>query len=276
MTPLFNGTSCLSASVINGHLEIVIRLLQIGGRALALLQYEGGSTCLHLAAFSGRTLIVQVLLAIGGRELLSSRFNGGSTALHITAQEGHVDVVQQLFEVGGSELLMYRDRCHSGFVKVPFSGSKESRGVVAGAGGLASRRRCCTGRGGGDITRRTTGSRPGRSWQGMFAPPGSCVWGPRCTVPATHGHFCLKCSTCTHSTCTYTNVCAFADAQRQRAQTTGQDPATVEGQYASDVEAADAPGCPVCRNVESVQISILEQGGIEAVVRRRLCRRWPR
>lgn len=148
MTPLFNGTSCLSASVINGHLEIVIRLLQIGGRALALLQYEGGSTCLHLAAFSGRTLIVQVLLAIGGRELLSSRFNGGSTALHITAQEGHVDVVQQLFEVGGSELLMYRDRCHSGFVKVPFSGSKESRGVVAGAGGLASRRRCCTGRGG--------------------------------------------------------------------------------------------------------------------------------
>jgi hypothetical protein len=102
----------------------------------------------------------------------------------------------------------------------------------------------------------------------MFAPPGACVWGPLCTVPATHGHFCPKCSTCTHSTCTYTDVCAFADAQRQRAQNTGQDPATVERQYASDVVAADAPGCPVCRNVQSVQISILEQGGIEAVVRR--------
>jgi hypothetical protein len=100
----------------------------------------------------------------------------------------------------------------------------------------------------------------------MFAPPGACVWGQLCRVPATQGHFCEQCATCAHSTCTYTNVCAFAESQRAR--NTGEDPASVERQNASDVEAADTPGCPVCRNLPSVQNSILQQGGIEAVVRR--------
>ena len=78
----------------------------------------------------------------------------------------------------------------------------------------------------------------------MFAPAGPCVWGPRCRVPATQGHFCRRCATCSHSACTYANVRAL------------------------DEEAPDTPGCPVCSNVPGVQDSILQQGGIEAVVSR--------
>jgi hypothetical protein len=100
----------------------------------------------------------------------------------------------------------------------------------------------------------------------MFAPPGACVWGPLCRVPATQGHFCQQCATCSHSACTYTNVCAFAESQRAR--NAGEDSASVELQYASAVETADTPGCPVCRNLPSVQNSIFEQGGLQAVVRR--------
>ena len=90
------------------------------------------------------------------------------------------------------------------------------------------------------------------------------MWGPLCTVPETQGHFCEQCATCAHSTCTYTNVCAFAESERAR--NSGADPASVELQYASAVEAADTPGCPVCRDLPSVQHSIFQQGGREAVV----------
>ena len=60
----------------------------------------------------------------------------------------------------------------------------------------------------------------------MFAPPGACVWGSHCRVPETQGHFCPVCSTSAHSTCTYTNVCAFAESQRAR--NSGADPASAE------------------------------------------------
>ena len=67
----------------------------------------------------------------------------------------------------------------------------------------------------------------------MFAASGACVWGPLCRVPATRGHFCEKCATCAHSACTYTNVCTFDE--RRRAHNTGEDPASVERQYASEM-----------------------------------------
>ncbi len=45
-------------------------------------------------------------------------------------------------------------------------------------------------------------------------------------------------------------------------------PARTQNVRAFDEETADTPGCPVCSNVPGVQDSILQQGGIEAVVRR--------
>ena len=93
----------------------------------------------------------------------------------------------------------------------------------------------------------------------MFAPPGACVWGSHCRVPETQGHLCPVCSTSAHSTCTYTNVCAFAESQRAR--NSGADPASVELQYASAVEAADTPGCPVCRNLPSLAAVVCRISG---------------
>ena len=93
----------------------------------------------------------------------------------------------------------------------------------------------------------------------MFAPPGACVWGSHCRVPETQGHFCPVCSTSAHSTCTYTNVCAFAESQRAR--NSGADPASAELQYTVAVEEADTPGCPVCRNLPSLAAVVCRVSG---------------
>ncbi len=93
----------------------------------------------------------------------------------------------------------------------------------------------------------------------VFAPPGACVWGLLCTVPETQGHLCPVCSTSAHSTCTYTNVCAFAESQRAR--NSGADPASAELQYTVAVEEADTPGCPVCRNLPSLAAVVCRVSG---------------
>ena len=93
----------------------------------------------------------------------------------------------------------------------------------------------------------------------MFAPPGACVWGSLCTVPETQGHLCPVCSTSAHSTCTYTNVCAFAESQRAR--NSGADPASAELQYTVAVEESDTPGCPVCRNLPSLAAVVCRVSG---------------
>ena len=93
----------------------------------------------------------------------------------------------------------------------------------------------------------------------MFAPPGACVWESLCRVPETQGHLCPVCSTSAHSTCTYTNVCAFAESQRAR--NSGADPASAELQYTVAVEEADTPGCPVCRNLPSLAAVVCRVSG---------------
>ena len=81
-------------------------------------------------------------------------------------------------------------------------------------------------------------------------------------VPETQGHLCPVCSTSAHSTCTYTNVCAFAESQRAR--NSGADPASAELQYTVAVEEADTPGCPVCRNLPSLAAVVCRVSGAGA------------
>ncbi|XP_066289262.1 ankyrin repeat domain-containing protein 50-like [Branchiostoma lanceolatum] len=80
----------------NGHVEVVQRLLEAGGKVDKA--DEDGRTALIVAALEGHGEVVRQLLKGGGD--VNQAMQDGATPLFIAARNGHVNIVQQLLKAG--------------------------------------------------------------------------------------------------------------------------------------------------------------------------------
>ena len=89
-------------------LDIVSKLIEIGGRELLMMSVERGRTALHNACRkkSMSLNIVSKMIEVGGRELLLTSSKHGGTALNIACRFASIDIILKLIEVGGKELIM--------------------------------------------------------------------------------------------------------------------------------------------------------------------------
>ena len=93
-----NGDTPLHKAAMNGHEQIVLRL--IGAGADVNQQNDWDNATLHLAAMEGHDAVVFRLIEAGARVNQQDFF--GMTALHWAAQEGHEQVVLRLIEAGAA------------------------------------------------------------------------------------------------------------------------------------------------------------------------------
>jgi hypothetical protein len=92
------GDTCLHLACLYMHARVVELLLSAGANVNT--PDENGSTALHDASASGSLEIVQRLLELGGQELLGRADGDGETALHCAARGGHTSIVAVLLRAG--------------------------------------------------------------------------------------------------------------------------------------------------------------------------------
>ena len=53
-------------AVLEGHVDVVRALLEVGGRELAMITRDNGVSCLFMSAQKGHLDVVKALLLVGG------------------------------------------------------------------------------------------------------------------------------------------------------------------------------------------------------------------
>jgi DNA-binding LacI/PurR family transcriptional regulator len=133
-----HGVSCLWISAENGHLEVVKALLEAGGRELVMLTADDGASCLWISAQKGHLEVVKALLEAGGRELVMLTSDDGTSCLYISAQNGHLEVVKALLEAGGRELAMLTADDGSSCLSVACRANQGDMEIACKVAGLSS------------------------------------------------------------------------------------------------------------------------------------------
>ena len=88
--------SILFLAVKAGHVEVVMALLEVGGRELAMMTRDNGVRCLLLSAQEGHLDVVNALLEVGGRELLMLTADDGSSCLSVARRANQGEVFRVL------------------------------------------------------------------------------------------------------------------------------------------------------------------------------------
>ena len=90
--------------------KVIYKMIDIGGKQLAMMKDEIGNTTLHYACKEKNISmeIISKLLEMGGKELLMMNDCNGNTALHNACQNENasMEIISKLFEIGERGLLM--------------------------------------------------------------------------------------------------------------------------------------------------------------------------
>ena len=94
--------------------EVIMKLMDIGGRELIMMERYDGFNSLHIACDNKHPSmeIISKMLDIGGRELLMIASERDKfTALHIACDNRHpsTEIISKMLDIGGRELLMMAD-----------------------------------------------------------------------------------------------------------------------------------------------------------------------
>lgn len=107
-TPLHYAVTNSDVSV-----EVVSKLIEIGGKELVLARDLFGENAVHVAVASTVSLeVILKLVEAGGREALFAKENQGETTLHKCIGGGRsasIEVISKIIEIGGIRLVMERD-----------------------------------------------------------------------------------------------------------------------------------------------------------------------
>ena len=97
----------------NRSKEVILKMIDIGGKQLVMKTNHNGETALHTAAENENVSVdtISKLIKVGGRELLKMKNQDGDTPLHCACKNENVsiDIVSKLIKVGGRELLMMKN-----------------------------------------------------------------------------------------------------------------------------------------------------------------------
>ena len=108
-TPLHYAVSNSDVSV-----EVVSKLIKIGGRGLILARDLYGENAVHIAISSAVSLeVISLLIDAGGRDVLFAKDNQGETTLHKCFTGEHaasVEIISKIIGLGGMELVMEKDK----------------------------------------------------------------------------------------------------------------------------------------------------------------------
>ena len=108
-TPYFGTALNVACRNSNVTLDVISKLIEVGGRELLLMDYENG-TALHDACGSYDNVsldIVSKLIEVGGRELVMMSCNHGTALHYVCGNPGvSLNIVSKFIEVGGQELVM--------------------------------------------------------------------------------------------------------------------------------------------------------------------------
>mmetsp|Transcript_38330 Transcript_38330/g.120666 ORF Transcript_38330/g.120666 Transcript_38330/m.120666 type:complete len:1644 (-) Transcript_38330:81-5012(-) len=100
------GHTCLHTACRNGHVDVVRRLIALGGERLVLMQTNTGWLCTHSAAQNGHFKVLEVLLQVACEQQLSTQTNTGWYCVHTAAQNGHVRAIRLILQTGGNQQLL--------------------------------------------------------------------------------------------------------------------------------------------------------------------------
>jgi hypothetical protein len=91
---------CTHAAAASGKIELLVRLLEEGGRGLFERDVVLGQTILHAAAAARQLRVVELLMKRGGRALMLAVDSEGETCLHAAARSDAVGVIDLLLANG--------------------------------------------------------------------------------------------------------------------------------------------------------------------------------
>jgi len=98
------------ACIRNTSIEIVSKLVEVGGREVLMEKSKAGRNPLHLACKLGASVeLISNILQVGGRNLVMAKAKGGWNSLHLALSactSSSTNIVSKLIEVGGRDLVM--------------------------------------------------------------------------------------------------------------------------------------------------------------------------
>ena len=107
-----NGDTILHyAFVEKASIDVIKKIIDIGGRDLVMKKDNDGYTALHDACiYHASSESIENLIMIGGRSLVMEKGNCGRTALHYACYyKLPIEIIAMIIEVGGKDLVMIQD-----------------------------------------------------------------------------------------------------------------------------------------------------------------------
>jgi ankyrin repeat protein len=102
-------TALHTACSVNASIDIINKLVDIGGRDLVMATDNNEGTVLIAACYKNASIdVINKLIDVGGRDLAMSTDDFGETALHYACNNSNqsIKIINKLIDVGGRDLVM--------------------------------------------------------------------------------------------------------------------------------------------------------------------------